>query len=77
MLGYADQARQRSEDMLARAHQVSHTPSLTWAQLFAAIFSQHCRDVAATQAHAEATMALAATHGFGRYIEHGPDLSVP
>jgi predicted ATPase len=57
--------------MLARAQQVTHPPSLTWAQLFAAIFSQHRRDVAATQAHAEATMALAAMHGFGRYIEHG------
>ena len=44
MLGYADQARQRTQEALARAQQMEHTPSLAWAQLFATILSQHRRD---------------------------------
>ena len=71
MLGYADQARQRSQEALARAQQVEHTPSLAWAQLFAALLSQHRRDVAATQAYAEAVMALATAQGFGHRVAHG------
>ena len=54
VLGYADQAQQRSQEALALAQQVGHTPSLAYAQLFAAILAQYRRDVAATQAHAEA-----------------------
>ena len=53
LLGYADQAQQWSQEALARAQQGEHTPSLAWAQLFAAILAQHRRDVAATQAYNE------------------------
>jgi predicted ATPase len=71
MLGYADQAQQRAQEALVRAQQVEHTPSLTWAQLFAAVLSQHRRNAAATQAYVEATMALAAAQGFEHHVEHG------
>jgi tetratricopeptide (TPR) repeat protein len=64
LLGYADQAEQWKQDFLARAQQVKHTPSQASAQLFASILSQLRRDVAATQAYAEATLDLAATQGF-------------
>ena len=52
LLGYADQAQQWMQEALARA------------QHFAAILSQHCRDLAATQASAEAVLALATAQGF-------------
>jgi predicted ATPase len=71
LLGYADQAQQRCQEALAWAQQVEHTPSLAWAQVFAAILSQHCRDMAATQTHAEAMMALATAQGFAHRVVHG------
>jgi predicted ATPase len=74
MLGYADQAQKRGHEALAWAQQVEHTPSLAWAQLFAAILSQHHRDIAATQAYAEAVMALATAQGFAHRVAHGRTL---
>jgi predicted ATPase len=71
MLGYADQARQRSHEALAQAQQGEHTPSLAWAQLFAAVLSQHHRDRAATQAYTEAMLALATAQGFAHRVAHG------
>jgi adenylate cyclase len=71
MLGDADQAWQRSQEARARAQQVEHSPSLVWAQLFAAVLSQNCRDVAATQAYAEAMTVLATAQGFGHRVLHG------
>jgi predicted ATPase len=64
LLGYADQAQQWSQEVLARAQQGGHTPSLVRALHFAAILSQHRRDVAATQAYNETLMALATAQGF-------------
>ena len=71
MLGYADQAQQRGQEALARVQQVEHTPSLAWVQLIATVLSQHRRDVAATQAHAETLMALAAAQGFEHRVAQG------
>jgi predicted ATPase len=71
MLGYADQAWQQGQEMLARAQQVEHSPSLAWAQLYIVILSQHRRDMAATQAYAEAALALATAQGFAHRIAQG------
>jgi predicted ATPase len=71
LLGYADQAQQWRQEELARAQQVAHTPSLASTQLFAAILSQHRRDVAATQAYAEVMMALATAQGFEHRVAQG------
>jgi tetratricopeptide (TPR) repeat protein len=71
LLGYADQAQQWRQEELAQAQQVGHTPSLASAQLFAAILSQHRRDVAATQVYAEAMMALATAQGFEHRVAQG------
>jgi predicted ATPase len=68
-LGYGDQAQQRSQEALALAQQVEDTPSLAYAELLAAILSQDSRDVAATQAHADALMTLAAEQGFELRVE--------
>ena len=70
-LGYADQAQQRSQEAVALAQQMQHTPSLAYADLSAALLSHCRRDVAATQAHAEALMALASVQGFGVRLEQG------
>jgi predicted ATPase len=70
-LGYLNQAQQRMQETLARAQQVGHTPSLAWAQIYSAALSQHRRDVAATQAAAEAALALATAHGLEHRIAHG------
>jgi predicted ATPase len=71
LLGYADQAEQWNQAFLARAQQVEHTPTQASALRFASILSQHRRDVAATQAYAEALMALATAQGLGHRVEQG------
>jgi predicted ATPase len=71
MLGYADQARQRGQEALARAQQVAHPPSLAWAHIYTAMLSQYRRDIAAVQAHAETVMALATVQGLGHRLAQG------
>jgi len=71
VLGYADQAQQWGQDELARAQQGGPTPGLASSHLFAALLAQHRRDVAATQAYAETTMALATTHGLAHRVAQG------
>jgi adenylate cyclase len=71
MLGYADQARQRGQEALARAQQVAHPPSLAWAHIYTAMLSQYRRDMAAVQAHAETVMALATVQGLGHRLAQG------
>ena len=71
VLGYADQAQQWGQDELARAQQGEPTPSLVSSHLFAALLAQHRRDVAATRASAEATLALATAHGFAHRVAQG------
>jgi len=71
ILGYADQARQRSQEALALARQGEHIPTLTYAEYFVALVCQCRRDVAATQAHAEALLAVAAEHRLALRTEQG------
>jgi tetratricopeptide (TPR) repeat protein len=71
LLGYADQAEQWKQDFLAQAQQVEHTPSQASTQLFTSLFTQHLRDVTATQAYTEATLDLAAAQGFEHRIIQG------
>jgi predicted ATPase len=71
LLGSADQAQQWGQDELAQAQEGEHTPSLASAHLFAAILAQHRRDVAATQASAEALLALATAHGLEHRVAQG------
>ena len=70
-LGYADQAQQHGQDALTQAQQTGDPLSLAYAHTFAARLAQCRRDVAATQAHAEALMTFAVTHGFGHRVELG------
>ena len=70
-LGYADQAQQRSQEALVLAQQGEHLPSLAYAECFVGLVCQCRRDVAATQAHADALMALAAAQSWPLRAEQG------
>jgi predicted ATPase len=70
-LGYADQAQKLRHDLLGLAQRAEHTLSLVYMELYAALLSQLRRDVAATQAHANAAMALATAEGAGLRVEQG------
>jgi predicted ATPase len=71
ILGYVDQAQQRSRETLALARQAGHTPSLAYAEYFVSMLSQCRRDVAVTHAHAKAVISLAEEQGFALRLEHG------
>ena len=71
VLGYPDQAQQRSQEALVRAQQVGHTPSLAFAAVYASMLSQFRRDAAATQAGTDALMSTAAAQDLGYRVEQG------
>ena len=70
-LGYNDQARQRGQEALTLARQGDHIPTLAYAEYFVAIVCQCRRDVAATQAHADALLAVAAVQRLALRSEQG------
>src|SRR4029450_8545214 len=70
-LGYADQARQRSQEALTLARQGDHIPTLAYTEYFVGLVCQCRRDVAAAQAHADAVLALAAEHRLAIRSEQG------
>jgi predicted ATPase len=70
-LGYADQAQQRCQEMLTLIRQAGHTMSVMWTERIASILSQCHRDIAATRAHADAAMTLAAAQGTALRVEQG------
>jgi predicted ATPase len=61
-LGYDAQARQRSQEALTLARQADHSPTLAFAEHNVALVCQFRRDVAATRAHVDALLAVAAGH---------------
>jgi predicted ATPase len=64
MLGYPEQARQRSREALTLAQELSHPPSLAMAQIYAGLLCAFCRDWPAVQALAKANIRLSTEHGF-------------
>jgi adenylate cyclase len=71
LLGYPDQARRRSAEALTLAQELSHSPSLAVALVWAATLHQSCRDVPLVQERAEALMGLAAEQGFQFWLAVG------
>ena len=71
LLGYADQAQLRSQEALALARHVGHTPSGAYAAYFVTTLSQCRRDAVATHAQADALMALAQEQGLVSRLEQG------
>jgi class 3 adenylate cyclase/predicted ATPase len=64
MLGYPEQARQRSTEALRLAEALAHPHILASALIIATHVSQFRQEVSATQARAEAVMTLATEQGF-------------
>jgi predicted ATPase len=64
LLGYPDQAVQRSQEALTQARELAHPFSLANALEFASYLHQLRREGRQTQAHAEALLALAREQGF-------------
>jgi predicted ATPase/class 3 adenylate cyclase len=64
MLGYPDQALQRSQDALTHARELAHPFSLAYTLSCAAMLHLLRREGSATQGHAEAAMAFSHEQGF-------------
>ncbi|MFO0687290.1 MAG: AAA family ATPase [Myxococcota bacterium] len=67
LLGRADRARDESREAIALARSLHHPFSLAFALAFGTFGHQARRDVAATLAHAEATIETCAEYGFAMY----------
>jgi len=71
MLGYADQALQRCQDLLALPQEWSHAFSLAYALDFAARIHQLRQEEQLTQERAQALMTLAREEGFTQRLATG------
>lgn len=71
LLGYPDQALQKSKDSLALARKLSHSFTITNALFFSAWLHQHRGEANIVQARIEEGMSIAAEQGFPRWIPHG------
>jgi class 3 adenylate cyclase/predicted ATPase len=71
LLGYPDQALQRSLDSLALARELSHPYSMAHALFWAAWLHQHRGEFQAVQARIEEGMTLATEQGFPRWLGRG------
>src|SRR5215475_11309366 len=64
LLGYPDQALQRSHEALTLARELAHPASVATALLFAAVVHGHRREGQRTYEQAEVALGLAHEHGF-------------
>jgi predicted ATPase len=71
VLGYPDQALQRSEEALEWAQELAHPFSLAFALNYVAYVHQFRREGALTQTRAEATITLATEKGFPHWMAGG------
>jgi predicted ATPase len=71
LLGYPDQAVQRSREAVAVGGQLGQPTTLALAQYFAALVRQYRREAPAVQESAEATMAVATEHGLSFWLACG------
>jgi len=71
LLGYPDQALQRSHEALTLAQELAHPFSLAYALTFTAWVHQFRREDQATQARAEALHALSVEQGFALWLALG------
>jgi predicted ATPase len=71
LLGYPDQARQKSHEVLALAQELNHPHSLTYALYWAVMLDLYQREGQAAQERAEAGIVLAHEQGFAVWIAWG------
>ena len=64
VLGYPDQALQKSHEVLTLAQELAHPFSMALALVVAAWFHQYCREEQVVQEQAEAVIALSTEQGF-------------
>jgi adenylate cyclase len=68
-LGYPDCSFKKMGDMLTLAHELPHHPtSLAYAQFFATLRSQYCREGQAVLEHAKAAISLATAQDFPAFM---------
>ncbi|HEV8713879.1 MAG TPA: hypothetical protein VGX03_13770, partial [Candidatus Binatia bacterium] len=72
LLGYPDQAQQRSHEALTLAQELSRPYILAFALGFAAQIHQFRREVQAVQERTETVMALSTEQGFPLFLAAGP-----
>ena len=70
-LGYADQARAKMKEALARAEDHQHTATIAYALIFTTGLYQRMRDAGATLRFAEQTIEYSRVHGFGQWVAVG------
>jgi predicted ATPase len=70
-LGYPDQAVQRGQEALCRAHALAHPFTLVEALRYRARLHALRREWQTAQMHAETQLALATEHGFARHVALG------
>jgi predicted ATPase len=71
LLGYPDQAMQRSREAVALGGELGQPSPLALALHFAAMLRQYRREGPAAQESAEAAIAIAAEHGFSFWLAGG------
>jgi predicted ATPase/class 3 adenylate cyclase len=71
LLGYPDQALKRSQEAMRLAQKLSHSFSIAWATIFAAIVHQLRGEVQTCRELAEATMSLSTERAFARWLAWG------
>ena len=71
LLGYPDQAINRSREACSLSQELAHPFSLAWALLHAAWLYQWRREAQVSQSWAEAGIALATEQGFAYWLAAG------
>jgi predicted ATPase len=71
LLGYPDQAVERSGAAVARGTELGHPTTHALALYFATMVRQYCRDAPAVQESAEATTAIATEHRLSLWLANG------
>lgn len=71
LLGYPDQALERSHQALALAQELSHPYSLAFTLSYGATFHQLRRERQSVQEQAGASMTFSTAHGFPFYSVYG------
>jgi adenylate cyclase len=74
LLGYPEQALERSGIALRLARDIGHTTSIVLALAFDAMVHQHCRDVKSTRQRAEEAVSLATEAALGAWLAWGTAL---
>jgi predicted ATPase len=71
LLGYPDQALERSREAVALGAELGHPTTRALALYFDSMLRQYCRDASAVQDSAEATTAIGTEHGLSLWLANG------